>query len=68
MTFKLLVQDLPAGYAAAARRDGEITVIVVDRSCVTAAHERGDCEWGVNIVNSLSEALDHDPAGLRLVV
>lgn len=62
------MQKLPAGYAAAARKEGDLLVIVIDTGQVEAAHARGDLSWGVDLVNGLADALEGDMGGLSIAV
>jgi hypothetical protein len=68
VSFRLLMQDLPAGYAAVARKEGDVLVIVVDQKQIAAAHAQGNHAWGVDLINEVAEAMEVDRGGLYLAV
>ena len=67
MTFRVLVRDLPAGYVAAGQREGDITIVIIDKAAAGRAQKAGDCDYCANLVNEVSDALDDGTGGIRLV-
>lgn len=68
MSIRLYLDDLPAGHAAAGRVVDGLAVIIVDRSLLLQARDRGDLEYGVRLANDVLEALGSGTPSLTLAV
>jgi hypothetical protein len=60
---RFYLEDLPAGHAAVGRKDGTTAVIVVDKSHLADARDRGELDYGVRIANDILKAFESDVSG-----